>query len=64
MADNDHRPLSEHSIAILTKAETLVEELLQNKSVLPPELFTQLDTYHADLTTAIEKKASNDGKAG
>jgi hypothetical protein len=56
MTDNDHRPLSEHSMPILTKVEALVEELLQNKSVLPPELFTKLDTYHADLTAAIESK--------
>jgi hypothetical protein len=56
MADNDHRPLSEHSMPILVKVEILVEELLENKSVLPPGLFTELDTYHADLTAAIEGK--------
>jgi hypothetical protein len=56
VADNDHRPLGEHSMAILVKVEIIVDELLENKSVLPPELFTKLDTYHADLTTAIESK--------
>jgi chorismate mutase len=56
MACNDHRLLSEHSMAILTKVEMLVEELLENKSVLPQELITKLGTYHADLTAAIEGK--------
>jgi hypothetical protein len=56
MTGNDHRPLSEHSTAVLAKVEILVEELLQNKSVIPPELYAKLDTYHADLTAAIESK--------
>jgi hypothetical protein len=56
MADNDHRPLDKHSMTILTKVEIIVDELLENKSVIPQELFTKLDAYHADLTTAIESK--------
>jgi hypothetical protein len=56
MEDSEHRPLGEHSIAILTKVEMLVEELLENKSAIPPELFTKLGTYHTDLTAAIESK--------
>jgi hypothetical protein len=56
MECNDHRPLGEHSMPILVKVEILVEELLANKSVLPEELFTKLDTYHSDLTAAIEGK--------
>jgi hypothetical protein len=56
MTDHDHRPLSEHSMTILANVEMLVEELLQNKSVLPPEMFTRLNTYLADLAAAIESK--------
>jgi hypothetical protein len=62
MASSDHRPLSEHSMTTLTKIEVLVEELLGKKSALPQDLFTKLDTYHADLAAAIEDMTAAAGK--
>jgi len=52
-----HRPLREHTHAILTAVNVIVEELLEHRDVIPPELFIKLDTYHADLAAAIEDTA-------
>lgn len=56
IAGNEHQPLSEHAVGVLMRAEMLVQELLHSKSVIPQDLYTKLDTYHADLTAAIQAK--------
>lgn len=50
--------LKEQDMESLLKVNSLVEELLIHQSMLPPALCVKLDTYHADLSSAIEAKNS------
>jgi hypothetical protein len=54
---NGYRPLRDHSLAVLSAVNVVVEELLGHRNAIPPELFIKLDTYHADLAAAIEDSA-------
>jgi hypothetical protein len=38
-----------------------VEELLSYRELLPPELHIKLDTFHADITAALEDRQDADG---
>lgn len=41
----------------LVLVSSLVEELLIHDAMIPPELRAKLDSYHADLASALEAKA-------
>ena len=40
---------------------SIVEELLSHRELLPAELHIKLDTFHADITVALEDRQDTDG---
>ncbi len=57
MTTPGYRPLLQHPRAVLIAVNAIVDELLEHRDAMPPELFIKLDTYYADLAAAIEDTA-------
>jgi len=51
--------LRNQQIEDLVLVSSLVEELLIHDAMIPPELRAKLDSYHADLASALEAKAES-----
>jgi hypothetical protein len=57
----EYAALRQQPIQKLRDVYSTVEELLSYSELLPAELHIKLDTFHADITTALEDRQDPDG---